>query len=79
MRPFTWSSLCIALLVLAAAIGLSACGSSSDGSSGSTSSEGESTSAESKEGEGGSTNYTQLLKEATEVTPSKYEGPTEPV
>jgi ribose transport system substrate-binding protein len=87
-----WSSsrklLCFALLVCAAAIVLSACGSSSgssSSSSGSTSSgegsgsEGESTTA-STGGESGanSAKYTALLKEATEVTPSKYEGPTEP-
>jgi ribose transport system substrate-binding protein len=63
--------------VLAVAVGLSACGSSSDDSS-SSSSEPETTS-ETSGGEGGGEDYAALLKEVTQVTPSKYEGPTEPV
>lgn len=92
MRRDMWSSsrklLCLALLVCAAAMVLSACGSSSGSSSSSSSTAaegeaseggGESTTAAETEGEGGSsTDYSALLKEATEVTPSKYEGPTEP-
>lgn len=79
MRNSRWSPLWIALLVLAAVVGLSACGSSSDDSSSGTSSEGESTAAETTEGGGESSNeYAQLLEKATEVTPSEYEGPTEP-
>jgi ribose transport system substrate-binding protein len=79
MRTSRWSPLWVALLVLAAVIGLSACGSSSDDSSSSGGSETESTTAETTEGgSGGSADYVALLEKSTEVTPSKYEGPTEP-
>lgn len=77
MRSSRWSPLWIALLVLAAVVGLSACGSSSGNSSSSSETESSTTEAGGG-GEGSSTDYTKLLKEATEVTPSKYEGPTEP-
>jgi ribose transport system substrate-binding protein len=78
MRGSSWKMLYLALLVCAAVLGLTACGSSDDSSSSSSSGDDTAT-AEVTEGGGESTNnYTQLLKEATEVTPSSFEGPTEP-
>lgn len=91
MKSFRWSPLLIAVVVLVAAIGLSACGSSSSNSSSSASTEtepaeeptgGESEGGEAEGGEtetAGSTDYAALLEEITQVTPAKYEGPTEPV
>jgi ribose transport system substrate-binding protein len=77
MESIRWRPLCIALLALAALGGLSACGSSDDSSS---SSSAPSTEAEGTTGSGGgSTDYAALLEEVTQVTPAKYEGPTEPV
>jgi ribose transport system substrate-binding protein len=84
MKSSKWSPLWIALLVLALVVGVSACGSSSGGESTSESSESAETTEASEEGEEGggeeaSTDYAALLEEVTQITPSKYEGPTEPV
>jgi ribose transport system substrate-binding protein len=84
MKSSSRKLLYLALLVCAVVIGVSACGGG--GSSSSSESTGESEPAETTEAseEGGgidsnSTDYTKLLEEATAVTPSQYEGPTEPV
>ncbi len=82
MRPSRWSLLCAALLALAAVVGLAACGSSSSGGSSSSASSGSasttSEAAESGESSEGSNEYAQMLEEMSEVTPAKFEGPTEP-
>ena len=86
MRSSRW--LWLALLAFVAVVGLSACGSSGDDTSSSSASTeadeatSEPASEEGKEGEAeaeGSDQYAKLLEEVTQVTPSKYEGPTEPV
>jgi ribose transport system substrate-binding protein len=83
MRPSRWSLLCVALVALAAAVGLTACGSSSGG--GSSSSDTSTTSevteeTEKSEGEKseGPNEYAAALEEMSQVNPAKFEGPTEP-
>jgi ribose transport system substrate-binding protein len=76
MKFSSWKLLFLGLMVCAAVVGLTACGSSDDSTGGEATTE-ETESTTTTEG-GGSADYTQLLKESTEVTPSKYEGPTEP-
>lgn len=82
MRSSSRKLLYLALLVCAVVVGVSACGggsSSSSEGSGEGTEAAETTEASEGGGEGGSTDYAALLEEATEVTPSEYEGPTEPV